>query len=186
MLALADFAGTGAYRSEPRSWQSSRGDYGANAISENQRGGEPMDWYGIIKAFHIIAIIAWMAGLLYLPRLYVYHAGAKPGSELSETLKIMEARLLRAIMNPAMAATWILGLALVFAFNVVDIKTAGWLHAKLVLVVLMSGFHGALARWRKDFAAERNTHTARFYRIANEFPTVLMIVIVILVVTRPF
>jgi protoporphyrinogen IX oxidase len=145
-----------------------------------------MDWYSIIKAFHIIAIIAWMAGLLYLPRLYVYHAGAKTGSELSETLKIMEERLLRVIMNPAMAATWILGLVLVFAFNTIDIRTAGWLHAKLLLVVLLSGFHGAMARWRKDFAADRNTRSARFYRIANELPTVLMIAIVVLVVTRPF
>jgi len=145
-----------------------------------------MDWYSIAKAFHIIAVIAWMAGMLYLPRLYVYHTGAKPGSELSETLKVMESRLLRLIINPAMAATWILGLTLVFAFNVVDLRTDGWLHAKIFLVVLMSGFHGALSRWRKDFAADRNTRSAGFYRVANEVPTVLMIVIVLLVVTKPF
>jgi protoporphyrinogen IX oxidase len=145
-----------------------------------------MDWYSIVKAFHIIAVIAWMAGTLYLPRLYVYHVGAKPGSELSETLKVMEDRLLRFIINPAMAATWILGLLLVFAFNVVDIRADGWLHAKFLLVLLMSGFHGALSRWRKDFAADRNTRSAGFYRVANEVPTVLMIAIVILVVTKPF
>jgi len=145
-----------------------------------------MDWYGIVKAFHIIAVIAWMAGMLYLPRLYVYHVGATPRSELSETLKIMEARLYKAILVPAMAATWLLGLTLVFAFDIIDIRTAHWLHAKLLLVVLLSGFHGALSRWRKDFAADRNTRTVRFYRIANEVPTVLMIVIVLLVVIKPF
>jgi protoporphyrinogen IX oxidase len=145
-----------------------------------------MDWYSIVKALHIIAVISWMAGMLYLPRLYVYHAGAKTGSELSQTLKVMEERLLRVIIAPAMGATWILGLLLVFAFNVVDIRTDGWLHAKLLLVLIMSGFHGALSRWRKDFAADRNTRSVRFYRIANEVPTVLMIVIVILVVTKPF
>ena len=145
-----------------------------------------MDWYGLTKAFHIIAVIAWMAGMLYLPRLYVYHAGATPGSELSETLKVMENRLLRFIINPAMAAVWILGLLLVFAFNVVDIRADGWLHAKLTLVLLLSGYHGALAGWRKDFAADRNTRSQRFYRIANEVPTVLMIGIVILVVLKPF
>jgi putative membrane protein len=145
-----------------------------------------MDWYSIVKALHIIAVISWMAGMLYLPRLYVYHAGAKTGSELSQTLKVMEERLLRVIIAPAMGATWILGLLLVFAFNVVDIRTDGWLHAKLLLVLIMSGFHGALSRWRKDFAADRNTRSVRFYRIANEVPTVLMIAIVILVVTKPF
>jgi putative membrane protein len=145
-----------------------------------------MDWYGLTKAFHIIAVIAWMAGMLYLPRLYVYHASAMLGSELSETLKVMENRLLRFIINPAMAATWILGLLLVFAFDVVDIRTDGWLHAKLTLVLILSGFHGALSRWRRDFAADRNTRNARFYRIANEVPTVLMIGIVILVVLKPF
>jgi putative membrane protein len=145
-----------------------------------------MDWYSIVKAFHIIAVIAWMAGMLYLPRLFVYHADAAPGTQLSETLKVMETRLLRAIINPAMAATWILGLLLVFAFDVVDIRTDGWLHAKLTLVLIMSGLHGVFSRWRKDFAADRNQRTARFYRIANEVPTVLMIAIVLLVVVKPF
>jgi protoporphyrinogen IX oxidase len=145
-----------------------------------------MDWYNLVKAFHIIAVMAWMAGMLYLPRLFVYHTAAAPGSELSETLKVMEARLQRMIILPAMIATWILGLTLVFAFDVVDIKTDGWLHTKILLVVILSGFHGALARWRKDFAADRNTHSTRFYRIANEVPTVLLIAIVILVVMKPF
>jgi putative membrane protein len=145
-----------------------------------------MDWYSIVKAFHIIAVISWMAGMLYLPRLFVYHADAQPGSEFAEKLKVMENRLLRIIIAPAMAATWILGLLLVFAFDVVDIRADGWLHAKLFLVLVMSGFHGALSRWRRDFAGDRNTRSAGFYRIANEVPTVLMIAIVLLVVTKPF
>jgi protoporphyrinogen IX oxidase len=145
-----------------------------------------MDWYNVVKALHIISVIAWMAGMLYLPRLYVYHADAAPGTLLSETLKVMERRLIRVIINPAMAATWVFGLLLVFAFNVVDIRADGWLHAKLTLVILLSGFHGALSRWRKDFAGDKNVRTARFYRIANEVPTVLMIAIVFLVVLKPF
>jgi protoporphyrinogen IX oxidase len=145
-----------------------------------------MDWYNTIKAFHIIAVIAWMAGMLYLPRLFVYHVGAQRGSELSETLKVMERRLALFIINPAMGATWILGLLLAFGFGVIDFSTAGWLHIKLLLVIILSGFHGVLSRWRKNFAADRNTHSARFYRIANEVPTVLMIAIVILAVTKPF
>ena len=148
--------------------------------------GTGMDWYSIVKAFHIITVIAWMAGMLYLPRLFVYHAEAARGSQLSETFKLMEGRLYKAIITPAMVATWILGLTLVFAFDVIDLRTAPWLHAKLLLVVLLSGFHGALSRWRKDFAADRNTRSARFYRIANEVPTVLMVLIVLLVVIKPF
>ena len=143
-----------------------------------------MDWYSYIKAFHIIAMVAWMAGLFYLPRLYVYHADAAPGSEASETFKVMEARLLRVIMNPAMIATWVLGLTLMFSF--IDWRSAGWLHAKLLFVVLMSGFHGALSKWRKDFAADANSRSVRFYRIANEVPTLLLIIIVILAVAKPF
>jgi putative membrane protein len=145
-----------------------------------------MDWYNTIKAFHIIAVIAWMAGMLYLPRLFVYHAAAQQGSQLSETFKVMEKRLVRVIIIPAMAATWILGLILAFGFGVIDFSTAGWLHVKLLLVIILSGFHGLLSRWRRGFAGDRNTHSARFYRIANEVPTVLMIVIVILAVTKPF
>jgi protoporphyrinogen IX oxidase len=138
-----------------------------------------------IKAFHIIAIIAWMAGLLYLPRLFVYHAQSKMGSEQSETFKVMERRLLRYITTPAMLASWVLGLALAFS-GIIDWSKDGWFHAKLFLVLLLSAYHGLLAKWTKDFALDRNTHSARFYRIANEVPTLLMILIVILVVVRPF
>jgi len=138
-----------------------------------------------IKAFHIIAIIAWMAGLLYLPRLFVYHAQSKTGSEQSETFKVMERRLLRYITTPAMLASWVLGLALAFS-GIIDWSKDGWFHAKLFLVLLLSAYHGLLAKWTKDFALDRNTHSARFYRIANEVPTLLMILIVILVVVRPF
>lgn len=138
-----------------------------------------------IKAFHIIAIIAWMAGLLYLPRLFVYHAQSKTGSEQSETFKVMERRLLRYITTPAMLASWVLGLALAFS-GVIDWSKDGWFHAKLFLVLLLSAYHGLLAKWTKDFALDRNAHSARFYRIANEVPTLLMILIVILVVVRPF
>jgi protoporphyrinogen IX oxidase len=137
-----------------------------------------------LKALHIIAVISWMAGLLYLPRLMVYHANAKPGSELSETLKVMERRLLRYIMTPAMIVSWIVGLYLAF----VHVGFAGnfWLHAKLVLVIAMSASHGYMARWVREFAEDRNTRPHRFYRIANEVPTLLMLGIVILAVAKPF
>jgi protoporphyrinogen IX oxidase len=138
-----------------------------------------------IKAFHIIAIIAWMAGLLYLPRLFIYHAESKTGSEQSETFKVMERRLLRYITTPAMLASWVLGLALAFS-GVIDWSKDGWFHAKLFLVLVLSAYHGLLAKWTKDFALDRNTRSPRFYRIANEVPTLLMILIVILVVVRPF
>jgi len=138
------------------------------------------DW---LKAFHVIAIIAWMAGMLYLPRLFVYHADTEKGSVRSETFKIMERRLLKAIINPAMIATWVLGLYLVWAGGW---WKAGWFHGKLVLVLILSGVHGFYARWLKDFAADRNTRPARFYRVWNEVPTVLMIGIVILVIVKPF
>jgi putative membrane protein len=137
-----------------------------------------------IKAFHIIAIIAWMAGLLYLPRLFVYHAESRKGSEQSETFKVMERRLLRYIATPAMIASWILGLWLAFS-GVIDWSKDGWFHAKLFLVLVLSAYHGLLAKWTKDFALDRNTRSPRFYRIANEIPTLLMILIVILVVVRP-
>ena len=138
------------------------------------------DW---IKALHIIAVIAWMAGMLYLPRLYVYHAGAKPGSELSETFKVMERRLLRAIINPAMIAAWVLGLWLAWAG---DHWREGWFHGKLALLVLMQIVHAGLARWRRDFANDKNKHSARFYRVVNEIPTLLLIGIVILAIVKPF
>ena len=136
-----------------------------------------------LKAFHVMAVIAWLAGLFYLPRLFVYHADAKPGSELSETLKTMERRLLRAIMNPAMIAVWITGPWLAWWEGV---YRDGWLIAKFALVVLLTGFHHALGAWRKDFAADRNTRPARFYRVMNEVPTLMLIAIVVLVVVRPF
>jgi protoporphyrinogen IX oxidase len=137
-----------------------------------------------IKAFHIISVIAWMAGVLYLPRLFVYHTEVEAGSKQSETFKIMERRLLKAIITPAMIASWVFGLIL--AYYVVDWSEAGWFHLKLLLVVAMSGFTGFLARWTREFAEDRNTHSQRFYRIANEVPTLLMIVVVILAVVKPF
>lgn len=140
-------------------------------------------WYPWIKAIHLIAAIAWMAGMLYLPRLFVYHCEAEPGSAQSETFKIMERRLLRAIINPAMIGTWALGLWLVWSS---EAWRAGWFQAKFVLVVILSTMHGFLARWRKDFAADRNRHSAKFYRVVNELPTLLLIGIVILAVVKPF
>ncbi len=143
------------------------------------------DFHLWIKALHIVAVIAWMAGMFYLPRLYVYHADATVGSELSETLKVMERRLLRAIINPAMMLAWILGGLMLAMPGLVD-WSDGWVWVKLVSVVAMSALHGAYARWRKDFEADRNQRPARFYRIANEVPTVLVLIIVTMVVVRPF
>ena len=139
--------------------------------------------YEWIKALHIIAVIAWMAGMLYLPRLFVYHCEAEIGSKQFEAFKIMERRLLKVIINPAMIATWLAGLYLAWAGHWFS---AGWLHAKLVLVLVLSGVHGFFSRCVKDFAAERNRRSHKFYRIINEVPTILMILIVILVVVKPF
>ncbi|WP_342360109.1 protoporphyrinogen oxidase HemJ [Terrarubrum flagellatum] len=142
-----------------------------------------VDLYPWLKAAHVIAVISWMAGMLYLPRLFVYHCDAPTGSPQSETFKVMERRLLKAIINPAMAATWILGLWLAwdgFRFQ------GGWLHAKIALVVILSGLHGQMVKWVREFAEDRNIRPARFYRIVNEVPTVLMIGIVILVIVKPF
>jgi putative membrane protein len=139
--------------------------------------------YLLAKALHVMAVIAWMAGLFYLPRLFVYHADAEPGSQLSETFKVMERRLLRAIMNPAMIAVWLLGGWLVYETGA---WAEYWFHAKFVLVCLLTGFHHALGTWRKDFAEDRNARPAGFYRLANEVPTVLMAGIVLLVIFRPF
>ena len=138
------------------------------------------DW---LKALHIIAVIAWMAGMLYLPRLFVYHCVAEPGSVQSETFKVMERRLLKAIINPAMIATWLLGIWL--AWNGGWYR-AGWLQTKVVLVLIMSALDGVLGRWVRDFSQDRNQHTQRFYRIINEVPTLLLIAIVILAVVKPF
>jgi protoporphyrinogen IX oxidase len=136
-----------------------------------------------IKAFHVVAVISWMAGMLYLPRLFVYHCNAPQGSIQSDTFKIMERRLLKAIMTPAMALTWILGLILIWQGGWI---TSGWLHAKIALVLLLSGAHGFMSRAVKDFASDRNVRPAKFYRMLNEVPTVLMIGIVILVIVKPF
>ena len=136
-----------------------------------------------LKAFHVIAIIAWMAGMLYLPRLFVYHSETPKGSIQSDTFKIMERRLLKAIINPAMIVTWVLGLYLVWDGGW---YTSGWLHAKLLLVLIMSGVHGFLSKTVKVFAADQNVRPAKFYRMINEVPTVLMIGIVILVIVKPF
>ncbi len=141
------------------------------------------EWVDWIKAGHIIAIISWMAGLLYLPRLFVYHCDAEPGSDKSETFKIMERRLLRAIMNPAMIVAWILGLWLAV---LIEPWSEGWFHTKLLLVIGMTISHMAMAKWRKDFEADRNMRSHKYFRIANEIPTVFMLAIVILVVVKPF
>lgn len=142
--------------------------------------------YPWTKAFHIIAMTAWMAGLFYLPRLFVYHAerAATPG-ETSEMFKTMERRLLRAIMNPAMIATWTFGLALAFTPGILD-WSAGWFHVKLTAVAGMTWFHHWLARRRKDFARDANTVPPGRYRAMNETPTALLVVIVVMVVVRPF
>jgi putative membrane protein len=139
--------------------------------------------YEWILALHIISVISWMAGLLYLPRLFVYHVEARSGSELSETLKIMERRLLRVIMTPAMASSWIFGLWLAVD---TDVSSDGWFHGKIFLVILMSAAHMGMARWRNDFEQEKNTRSVKYFRIANEVPTLLMVAIVVLVVVKPF
>ena len=137
-----------------------------------------------ILAGHIISVIAWMAGMFYLPRLFAYHADAEVGSPQSETFKVMERRLLRAIINPAMVSAWSFGILLILIGSV-D-WDQGWPWIKAALVIAMSGLHGFLARWRRYFANDRNLHTARFYRIMNEVPTGLMIGIVVMVVVKPF
>lgn len=141
--------------------------------------------YPWTKALHIISIIAWMAGLLYLPRLFVYHADAASGSDKAETFKTMERRLLRAIMNPAMVAAYVFGTMLLFTPGIAD-WSSGWLYTKLTLIGILTVLHHLFALWRKDFEAERNTRSARFYRMMNEGPTLVMIGIVIMVVVRPF
>ncbi|HTT47981.1 MAG TPA: protoporphyrinogen oxidase HemJ [Pseudolabrys sp.] len=136
-----------------------------------------------LKALHIVAVISWMAGMLYLPRLFVYHCAAAAGSVQSETFKVMERRLLRAIVNPAMIVTWLAGIALAVDGHWF---AAPWFQIKFALVLAMSAMHGMLARWVKAFAADRNPHSAKFYRIVNEIPTVLMIAIVVLATVKPF
>ena len=142
------------------------------------------DHYLTLKALHLIAVMAWMAGLFYLPRLFVYHCGADKGSDKSETFKIMEYKLLRYIMNPAMIAAWLFGGLMLWSNPA--LFELPWMHVKLLGVVLMTAFHMMLARWRKAFACDENAHSEKFYRIINEAPTVLMIVIVFMAVVKPF
>lgn len=144
---------------------------------------DPENLYSWAKAVHVIAVISWMAGMLYLPRLFVYHSEVPVGSPQSETFKVMEGRLLRAIINPAMMVAWVFGLWLAwkgFAFQ------GGWLHAKLAAVLLLSGVHGYLSGAVRRFAEDRNVRSSRHWRMVNEAPTILMIVIVILVIVKPF
>ncbi|WP_422369302.1 protoporphyrinogen oxidase HemJ [Pelagibius sp.] len=141
------------------------------------------DAYLWVKSLHILAVIAWMAGFLYLPRLFVYHCSAEIGSKQSETFKVMERRLLRAIMNPAMLVAWAAGLAL--AANI-DAWSEGWFHVKLTLLIVLTVLHMVAARWRRAFAEDANRHSERFYRVMNEVPAVLMIAIVVMAVVKPF
>lgn len=144
-----------------------------------------VDIYPWVKSLHIISVIAWMAGMFYLPRLFVYHADADVGSDKSETFKIMERRLLRGIINPAMAMTFIFGGLLLITPGIIHWGDL-WIWIKLAMVFLMAGFHGSLSRWRREFEEDRNERPAKFYRLANEIPTVLVIVIVIMVIVKPF
>jgi putative membrane protein len=139
-----------------------------------------IDW---IKALHVISVIAWMSGMFYLPRLFVYHTETTPGSAESERFKTMERRLLKAIVNPSMIATWIFGLTLAFLTRAYE---AHWFQAKFALVVIMSGLHGYFVGRVRAFAQDRNDKPARFYRILNEVPPLLMVFIVILVIVQPF
>jgi len=141
------------------------------------------DYYSLFLSLHIISVISWMAGMFYMPRLFVYHTRLEAGSDASEMFKEMEYKLIRIIINPAMMATWIFGLILAFSQQV---WSEPWFHVKFLLVILMSGFHGFLSRWRKEFARDENKRDEKFYRLANEVPTVLMILIVLLVIFQPF
>ena len=140
-----------------------------------------MEW---LKAVHVVAVISWMAGMLYLPRLFVYHADAIKGSVQSETFKIMERRLMRGIMNPAMIVAWLAGLSMIIFFNAFDWSQI-WPYAKIAMVLALSGFHGLLSKHRKAFAEDRNEKSSRYFRMINEVPTVLMIGIVIAVIVKP-
>ncbi len=142
--------------------------------------GEAYLW---IKAVHVIAVISWMAGLLYLPRLFVYHCGVAPDSEASATFKVMERRLIKAIMNPALVVTWVLGLIMAFSAGMFSFP---WFHFKLVLVVAMTAAHLFLVHCKDEFATDHNPHSSKFYRVLNEIPTLLMIGIVVVVVVKPW
>jgi len=142
--------------------------------------------YHWLKALHLIAVMSWMAGMLYLPRLFVYHSQVAIGSEASELFKVMERKLLRLIINPAMIATWVFGLWLAFTINAFDPANGYWLHAKLGLVILMQIAHALMSRYRKAFARDERPCSERFFRLFNEVPAVLMILIVVIVVLKPF
>jgi len=144
-----------------------------------------MDVYIWLKALHVLSFISWMAGLLYLPRLYVYHTTVAAGSEASETFKVMERKLLRYIMNPAMIATFVTGGLLIWILGEAALSM-GWLHAKILLVLGLAALHGMMAGWRRAFAEDRNTRSGGYFRVMNEAPTLLMIGIVILAVVQPF
>ncbi|MBI3503858.1 MAG: protoporphyrinogen oxidase HemJ [Proteobacteria bacterium] len=140
------------------------------------------NWYAWIKWLHVISAISWMAGLLYLPRLFVYHCAARPGSDTSEVFKVMERRLMRGIMNPAMVSTWIFGGLLLL----VQDWAGGWLHVKLLAIVGLTFHHHLQSLWRKAFEADRNRRPARFFRLNNEIPAALMVLIVLMVIVKPF
>lgn len=148
-----------------------------------------IDWlvpaYLWLKALHIMAVVVWMAGLFYLPRLFVYHVEAGPGTPQSETFKVMERRLLKGIMNPAVIAVWVFGPLLLLSMPDSTLRE-GWLHAKLALVLLLTVYHHLLGRWRKALEQDRNTRSARFFRLINEVPTVILVLVVLLVVLKPF
>ncbi len=142
------------------------------------------EWYFWLKALHVISIIAWMAALLYLPRLFVYHTGVAAGSETSELFKVMERRLYKAIMTPAMVSSWLFGLLIIAAMP--QFLSDGWLHAKLLFVVLLTAVHFMMRSWLRAFAADANRRPEKFFRAMNEVPTLLMIGIVIFVIVKPF
>lgn len=140
--------------------------------------------YSTIKAIHVISVISWMAGMLYLPRLYVYHASAKQGSELDNTFKLMELRLLRYIMNPAMIIVYITGFMNAYIYGIEAL--GGWFHIKFTAVILLTLIHGLFAKWRKMFSQNKNTYSPNFYRVINEVPTILMVIAVCMVIIKPF
>ncbi len=142
------------------------------------------DWYDWIKSLHVISTFAWMAGMFYLPRLYVYHVEAGTDSEMARTFEVMERRLLRMIINPAMIATWLFG-GLMLLTDMID-WSSWWIYIKLAAVVILSGVHGLFSAWRRDFAKGQNRHSSKFYRIVNEVPTILLIIIVFMVILKPF
>ena len=144
-----------------------------------------LPFYLWIKSLHVISMVAWMSGMLYLPRLFVYHCDVKRGTAESERFKVMEYRLLKFIINPAMIATWVFGVLLAATPGVID-WSAGWWHVKLLSVILMTGAAGALSARRRAFMMDRNTKSQRYFRILNEVPTVLLIIIVVMVIVQPF